>query len=502
MAEVTGLTADRMIQIEDASVVSGLVDANGDLILSTHGGSTSNAGHVVGPQGPIGDSTIPAGTISLWASDTPPSNWLICDGSPVSRTTYASLFAVIGVKYGSGDGSTTFNLPNLKGRTPVGKDSAQTEFANLSQTGGEKTHKLTAAESGTPSHTHKIGHGGAGSDGAIYGGGTDSVTFGYSPAQINGAGGVYQFTALGNTAADAASAHNNLQPYEVVNFIIKYTNGDTPSDSQLTDRVSALENGGSQSELIDRKISNLQRVLTGGGVRKVTSTGVAWTRSFVAVGVGRDSLSPSGYFEISFPANGIVIPVHFAQNGVTSVTVANSQLPLSGWQALYYEAPLGQPYNPTNNFHIVDYTADQSFTVPDNWILICARNNDGLSIAYTWGDGRSQDYWKDLTLQNSWVNYDSAKAFAWAGWKICGDGDIKLRGLIMHGTTTINTIIASLPADVAPASTAIFIQDAGAGVCRLDVTSAGNLQFEQFLATAGTSDYVSLEGIRWSPRDN
>jgi microcystin-dependent protein len=79
---------------------------------------------------------------------------LICDGSAVSRTTYPSLFAAIGIKYGPGDGSTTFNLPNLKGRTPVGKDTAQTEFAALAQNGGEKTHLLTAAE--MPAHSHKL----------------------------------------------------------------------------------------------------------------------------------------------------------------------------------------------------------------------------------------------------------------------------------------------------------------------------------------------------------
>jgi hypothetical protein len=67
---------------------------------------------------------VPSGVIMAWPTNTAPTDWLLCDGSAVSRTTYADLFAVISTTYGSGDGSTTFNLPNLKGRVPVGRDAA------------------------------------------------------------------------------------------------------------------------------------------------------------------------------------------------------------------------------------------------------------------------------------------------------------------------------------------------------------------------------------------
>lgn len=94
----------------------------------------------------------PAGTINMFAGTTAPAGFLVCDGSAISRSTYAALFAVIGTTYGSGDGTTTFNLPNLKGKVPVGQDSADTQFDVLGETGGAKTHTLSAAE--MPSHAH------------------------------------------------------------------------------------------------------------------------------------------------------------------------------------------------------------------------------------------------------------------------------------------------------------------------------------------------------------
>lgn len=66
----------------------------------------------------------PAGSIQIWGTSTAPTGFLLCDGSAVSRTTYAALFAVIGTTFGVGDGSTTFNLPNLKNRVPVGVDTS------------------------------------------------------------------------------------------------------------------------------------------------------------------------------------------------------------------------------------------------------------------------------------------------------------------------------------------------------------------------------------------
>jgi microcystin-dependent protein len=144
MGVATGFTAERMLEIENSSIVGGFVDTNGHLLLKAKDNSQIDAGNVVGP--------ITTGIVNMYAGAVAPSGWLLCDGTAISRTTYAALFAVIGTAYGNGDGVNTFNLPNLKGRIPVGFDAAQTEFAALGQTGGEKAHSLSIAE--MPSHTH------------------------------------------------------------------------------------------------------------------------------------------------------------------------------------------------------------------------------------------------------------------------------------------------------------------------------------------------------------
>lgn len=97
----------------------------------------------------------PAGVVSQYAGAAAPAGWLLCDGAAVSRTTYSTLFSVLGTTYGAGNASTTFNLPNLKGRLPVGLDSTQTEFDTLAETGGTKVETLTSTQ--IPAHTHGVG---------------------------------------------------------------------------------------------------------------------------------------------------------------------------------------------------------------------------------------------------------------------------------------------------------------------------------------------------------
>jgi len=205
------------------------------------------------------------GCIKIWTTNTAPTGWMICDGSAISRTTYADLFAIIGTTFGVGDGSTTFNIPNVKGKVPVGRDAAQTEFDVLGETGGAKTHALTSGETGAhthavgtlanaaeSSHTHgiSINTGGQSADhshqiaadldggggGSVYtvhigGGGFSSLSdsstgasadHSHNVSGISAAGSSHNHTISGSTASTGSgTAHNNLQPYIVLNYVIK-----------------------------------------------------------------------------------------------------------------------------------------------------------------------------------------------------------------------------------------------------------------------------------------
>jgi microcystin-dependent protein len=182
-----------------------------------------------------GSNAMPPGTISPFAGPTAPPGWLICDGTAVSRTTYAALYAVVGLTYGVGDGSSTFALPNLKGRVPVGRDAAQAEFDTLGETGGVKAVALGVAEMPVHSHVqdaHNHGqnahaHGPTGgSNFAVYGSqnqvgwGPNPKDMGFSTATATATATNIAATAT-NQNAGGGGAHNNLQPYLALNYMIK-----------------------------------------------------------------------------------------------------------------------------------------------------------------------------------------------------------------------------------------------------------------------------------------
>ena len=174
--------------------------------FSAGGGSTGG-----GSAGSGSGSSMPVGTMVPYGNSTPPANWLICDGSAISRTTYAELFAVIGTSYGSGDGSTTFNLPDKRGRVSVGLDGNDDVFNSIGNKGGEKQHTLTVDE--MPSHTHESNTRWCASL-------NSELNPPYvAPGTNWGAGNVT------TSATGGSEPHNILQPYEVDNWIIKAMNG-------------------------------------------------------------------------------------------------------------------------------------------------------------------------------------------------------------------------------------------------------------------------------------
>ena len=91
---------------------------------------------------------VPIGAILAYSGASAPSGWVLCDGAAISRTTYATLFANIGTNFGAGDGSTTFNVPDLRGRVIVGKDDMGGAAAARVTTGGEGLNGASLAAAG------------------------------------------------------------------------------------------------------------------------------------------------------------------------------------------------------------------------------------------------------------------------------------------------------------------------------------------------------------------
>lgn len=160
--------------------------------------------------------TEPIGTIKMYGGTTAPDGYMFANGQAISRTTYSDLFAIYGTTFGAGNGSTTFNLPNLNGRTPVGLNASDSDFNTIGKTGGEKTHTLI------PSELPNMNIG---------------VYYGNSPLAYNHSANTdytndertVDFNVTDSTSTPVVNAkitggnqpHNNMQPYMILNYIIK-----------------------------------------------------------------------------------------------------------------------------------------------------------------------------------------------------------------------------------------------------------------------------------------
>ena len=159
---------------------------------------------------------IPSGSILSWAAFDVPSGYLLCDGSAISRETYSLLYSVIGITFGAGDGTTTFNLPDLTGKVLMGSNNVY----QLGTSGGEAVHALTSSE--LPTITGSI-DAYAGDAGLIrYASGCFTPqTQKAAPVNVDAYAQVVSYNTA-KLSIGGGQAHNNMPPYTAVNYIIKY----------------------------------------------------------------------------------------------------------------------------------------------------------------------------------------------------------------------------------------------------------------------------------------
>lgn len=196
------------------------------MALGRQGGDLGGGGTIVTQYDDA--SNYIAGRVFAYAGTDEPIGCLLCDGRAVSRTTYWELFAAIGTTYGAGDGSSTFNLPNIESRTIIGEGTGAsgTEYA-LGATGGEEKHTLTVEELPENFPEQYIAFQGSGYT-------VDRLRLLYVDKD---SAGWLSDNYSQNVNSGGGAAHNNMQPYIVMRYFITTGKGDPASGINPADYV-------------------------------------------------------------------------------------------------------------------------------------------------------------------------------------------------------------------------------------------------------------------------
>lgn len=402
--------------------------------------------------GGITGDTLPIGSVVEFASDNIPDNWLLCNGQAVSRTDYAELFAAIGTTWGTGDGSTTFNVPTKEGLVTVGKKTSDSDFNTLGKTGGVKTqeHDLNTASAVASIALNTNGNIDYGETQS-----TENIAKTYTVATGGSGTNKSVSNKWGAKLYGKTSSESNLQPYTTSNFIIKAKQSsgvvatvvDNLNSTSATNALSAK-----QGKILNDKISTTY-VNTGGAVDLNDYTEQGW------------------YF---FTSNNTIANVPAGVNGWLKVVKDKDS---GTWtKQIWYRA--GTPNSNDYRTYVRTRTGD----IWSNWKQYQMVEDSG---------------WQTLALTSDFHTYADSSPntpmYRKVGKVVEIVGAIAPTSNISADT---NKIIATLPEGYRPSKNRYFVcQGTGRAIWTLHVYPDGQVIFSRY----GKSDYTDVSTNVWLP---
>lgn len=399
----------------------GLIKVGRNLSITTDGVLSASGG----TSGGVGGDTLPIGSTVEWWSEEIPENWLVCNGQAVSRTEYADLFSALGVTYGEGDGSTTFNLPNIQGRTLIGKSSEE-DYSVLGKTGGEKQHSLTVQEMASHSHSGSTGiaktsfmrvveapGGNVANNHTVSNGSGAYKDVGAGSSDFPGANHYHDFAT---NEVGEGKAFSIVQPYITTFYIIKAKQS-VPITSMVEDVLNSTSTtnalSANQGRILNNKIvansdliSALQEDVIGVEDNMITSVklnNTALPKTNKEVNIPIASKTQLGVFKVG---ENLTI----SEEGILSATGGKNETELYyseeglGTNITLYDNPLNYDY-----LWVQYYTATKQPTVEGSKLIPIQVHGENVYTLNETYEGSSYSYAFNarIALTNTGVNFSS-----------------------------------------------------------------------------------------------